>query len=94
MQLPLILIEEAARIVFSHWEGIAARTQNVPPVSWDDLEESYRQEWRNIIGTVLEMGIGVILKDAVQFLDQSNGDMGGAFAKALRRYMRDRLNIQ
>lgn len=93
MRLPSVLIEEAAKMVYSHWEGIAARAQNTAPLPWEELGESYRQEWRAIIGINLEMGIGVILKDAVQWLDQSNGDMGGAFSKALRRYMRERLDV-
>lgn len=93
MTLPSVLVEEGAKMVFSHWERIAARDQGVEPLPWEQLEESYRQEWRSIVSVVLEMGISVILRDAITVIDHSNGDMGGAYAKALRRYMRERLNV-
>ena len=80
-------------MTYTHWERIAAKSQGVDPLPWDQLGEPYRQEWRNIIGLVLEMGVSVIFRDAITVLDHTNGDMGGAYAKAIRRYMRERLNV-
>lgn len=91
MKLPRVLIEEAARIVYTHFEAIAAKNQGVTPLPWADLEEGYRREWRHIIAVVLEMGVDLVFRDAIQVLDQSNGDLGGAFAKGLRRYMKEYL---
>lgn len=93
MRLPPILIEEAAKLIFEYWEQRAAQTQGITPLLWTQLSPAYQSEWRDIVSAALEMGISVIMRDAVQTLDQSNGDMGGAFAKALKRYMRERLDI-
>jgi hypothetical protein len=94
MRLPPVLIEEAAKLIFEFWERHAAQTQGVAPVAWEQLAPAYKALWRDIVSIALEMGVSVVLRDAVQTLDQSNGDMGGAFAKALKRYMRERLDIE
>lgn len=93
MRLPPILVEEAAKMIFTYWEVYAARTQGIVPVAWEKLAPAYQALWRDIVATALEMGISVVMKDAVHILDHTNGDMGGAYAKALRRYMRERLDI-
>lgn len=93
MRLPPILIDTAAKDIFEYWETHAAHKQGVKPVAWAELHPEYQRLWREIVSDILEMGISVVLKDAIHVLDVSNGDMGGAFAKALRRYMRERLDI-
>jgi hypothetical protein len=89
MNLPSVLIEEAARIIFEYWENNHPTGRQ--PVAWDRLHPKYRAMWCDITRVVLEMGITVVLNDATQFLDHTNGDMGGAFAKALKRYRQERL---
>lgn len=93
MRLPPILVDEAAKLIFDYWEEFAARTQGIVPVAWERLSPVYKAQWRDIVSVALEMGIIVILRDAVATLDESNGDLGGAFAKALKRYMRERLDV-
>lgn len=93
MKLPPILVDEAAKLIFEYWERYAAEHQGVQPIAWASLKPAYQALWRDITSTALEMGISVVLKDAVHTMDVSNGDMGGAYAKALKRYMRERLDI-
>jgi hypothetical protein len=92
MRLPPVLITEACKIIFEYWERQAAAQAQVRPFRWEELTPEYQSKWRAIVSVALEMGITVILNDAMHVLDQSNGDMGAAYAKALRRYKRERLD--
>lgn len=94
MRLPPILIEEATRLIAEAMERHAAAEQGVKPLRWEEFPLPYQAIWRQVVGTALEMGITIILRDAMQYLDHTNGDLGGAFAKALKRYMRERLDVE
>ena len=94
IELPHILIREAAKLIFEYWERHAQERGLVAqPMAWADLSPDYQGRWCGIVSIALEMGIVVIMNDAIQYLDQTNGDMGGAFVKALRRYLRERLRF-
>jgi hypothetical protein len=90
MKLPEGLAREAAIIVFEFWEQQSGRT----PVSWDALPTRYQMMWVEITRVVLEMTVTVQLTDIHRFFEQSNGDMGHAFAAALRRYAGEILNTR
>lgn len=88
------MITEACKIIFEHMERYAAAHQGVEPLRWEECSPDYQAVWSDCVAVALEMGVSVILNDAMDVLDHSNGDMGGAYAKALRRYMRERLEGQ
>lgn len=82
------MCDEAAMIMFDHWERLK------PPAKqmlWTQIGPHYQDVWRQAARITLEMGVTIILEDAIQFVDKTNGDMGGAYAKALRRYITERL---
>lgn len=86
MTLPPGLSEEAARIIFEFWERNAEAERGHKPLLWEELPPRYQILWIGIARIVLEMAVTVLLSDIHRFFEDSNGDMGAAFAKALRRY--------
>ena len=74
--------------MFDFWEQ---QRRPEDRLRWDQLHQRHQNNWRSICRVILEMGITVVMADAIQFIDHANGDMGGAFAKALRRYISERL---
>ena len=93
LRLPPGLVEEAAKMLFDFFEDQGARARKVPPIPWGSLKPRYQMMWLTMTRLVLEMGATVILHEAHAYLEASNGDMGAAFAKALRRYMTDVLGM-
>lgn len=94
MALPPGLCEEAAKMIFDFWEMNAARTHRRAPLAWTQLQPIHQTMWVEITHIVIDMAYHILLRDLHRFLDQSNGDMGAAFARALQRYARDILNTQ
>jgi hypothetical protein len=92
MRLPPGLCEEAAIMLFDFWEKQGAASRATKPTQWHEIAPRYQMMWIQITRIVLEMAVTVVLSDAHRFLDDSNGDMGAAFAKALRRYSAEVLN--
>lgn len=90
MRLPEELIREAAIIVFEFWQQHSPQ----PPLSWDKLPSRYQVMWLEITRVILEMTVSVQLTDVHRYFEQSNGDMGAAFASALRRYAAEILNTR
>lgn len=90
MKLPDGLAREAAIIVFEFWEQNGDR----PPIAWDQLPSRFQVMWIEIMRVVLEMTISIQMTDAHRFFEQSNGDMGHAFAAALRRYAGEIMNTR
>jgi hypothetical protein len=89
MRLPDGLAQEAARMVFEFWELNSGRR-----MPWEQLPARYQVMWVEIIRVVLEMTVTVQLTDIHRFFEQSNGDMGAAFARALRRYASEVMNTK
>jgi hypothetical protein len=94
MSLPPGLVEEAAQIVFEFWERNAAKERGVEPIKWQNLMPRYQSMWIRIVRVILEMTTSVLLTDIHRFLEASNGDLGSAFARALRRYAAEELNTK
>ena len=95
MDLPPLLVEEVARLIFDFWEREAARANPKQKIiRWDQLGLRYQTKWTEITRIGLEMFTTVMLSDIHRFLRASNGDMGEAFASALRRYARTVLNYE
>lgn len=90
MRLPEELVREAAIIVFDFWQTHSPQ----PKITWDQLPTRFQIMWLKIIRVVLEMTVSVQLTDIHRFFEHSNGDMGAAFASALRRYAAEILNIR
>ena len=82
MKLPDGLAVEAAIIIFEFWEA----NSNTKPIRWEELPTRFQRMWIEITRVVLEMGLAVTMTDIHRYFEASNGDMGAAFAKALRRY--------
>lgn len=81
-------------LFFDLYEEQRAIAQKVPPIPWAKLQPRFQLMWLRITGIVMEMAITVIMADAVHFLENSNGDLGAAFAKALRRYADEVLDTK
>lgn len=86
--VPPILIDDAAGLILDMLE---MRKHPDQRMRIDQLKPGDQALFRDIAQVVLEMGVTVILSDAIQYLDNSNGDMGAAFGRALRRYIHERL---
>lgn len=87
MALPPGLVEEVARVLFEFWEQHIEAHGGRKALRWEQLPPKYQMAWIKISHIVLEMATRVIMTDAYRFLDASNGDMGAAFARALKRYV-------
>lgn len=92
MKLPPGVAEETARILFDFWETNAANAERRERRQWETVSPQHRMMWVQISRVVLEMYTSILLTDVHKFLNQSNGDMGAAFARALRRYAKTILN--
>lgn len=88
IKLPQLLCDEAALIMFDFWERQKPLEHQL---LWSQLSPAFQTIWRQAARVALEMGATVILEDAIHFVDKTNGDMGGAYAKAIRRYINERL---
>ena len=93
MRLPPLVIDEAAKIIFEFWERHAQARNGQEMIYWENLESKYQFMWREITRLVLEMLASVLMTDAYHYLEASNGDMGAAFARALRRYAQEVLEF-
>ncbi len=92
MTLPPGVCEEAARICYDFWETNAAAAERRERIAWEHIAPHYQMMWLKITRVILEMHTAILLTDIHKFLNQSNGDMGAAFARALRRYAKTFLN--
>lgn len=86
MALPPGLVEESARILFEFWEREAEKQGHRRATQWEKLPPQFQVAWLGITRVVLEMSTKVLLNDIDTYLDSSNGDMGAAFSRAVRRY--------
>ena len=94
MALPPGLVEEAAKMLFAFWEDQADAEKRRRPIHWEQLAPQYQVAWLEITRITLEMTISVMMTDIHRYLDGSNGDMGAAFSRALRRYAEEVLNTK
>ncbi len=96
MALPPGLLEEVARLFCEFWERHRASESGGrhQPLRWEQIPPRYQMAWLKVSRIALEMTIKVVLGEAHHYLDQSNGDMGAAFARALRRYSEHVLNLK
>ena len=92
MKLPPGVAEESARIFFDFWESNAANAERRERRPWETVSPQHRMMWVQITRVALEMYTSILLTDIHKFLNQSNGDLGAAFARALRRYAKTILN--
>ena len=88
------LCQETAKILYEFWESNAAMAERRNRRPWIHLDPGSQALWLQITRVVLEMHTSVLLTDVHRFLNKSNGDMGAAFARALRRYAKEILNTQ
>lgn len=92
MRLPPGLREEAAAIIYEFWCRHDGEKRGATFVPWEKVPRHYQMLWVGIMQLALEMTVAIVLSDATRFLENSNGDMGAAFAKALKRYASDILD--
>ena len=93
IKLPPGLPEEAAKIIYEFWARYDADKRKGQFVPWERVPPPFQRMWVQITQLILEMAVTVILSDANRFLENSNGDMGVAFGKALRRYASEILEL-
>lgn len=92
MILPPGVCEEAAKILHEFWETNSSNPER--RILWADLDPRYQVLWVKITRIILVMYTNILLTDIHRFLNRSNGDLGAAFAKALRRYARFQMNTR
>jgi len=92
MRLPPGLREAIAQMIYEFWQKHHAETKGGNYVPWEKVPPKYQLLWLHVTQLALELALTVVLSDVRRFLENSNGDMGAAFAKALGRYIRDILD--
>ena len=93
MAFPPGLVEAVAQLLFEFWERQAELDRVRRATKWENLPPKFQTAWIKITQIALEMASTVILTDAKEYLDRSNGDMGAAFARAITRYAQEILKV-
>jgi predicted TIM-barrel fold metal-dependent hydrolase len=94
VKMPPRLTAEAARLQYEFWARHEAEIKKIQMRPFNQIPTDYERRWLEITHIVQELTVTVVLWDAMEFLEQSNGDLGAAIAKGLRRYARDVLNFE